>query len=134
MSESRTLPVWSFLEFVQKKLTEMSLLKVNVIGPKENEILNMIFPNRASAGFKHTFNLLGRGFKQWQWDDLMETVFSKILDFVDEKIFLRSRKVLEVSLNFGRIRLLVYYLWQLLLIINVSNVFLIPKIGLLLII
>ena len=91
MSESRTMAVWTFLEFVKAKMTEMSDLKkivkigdtelyrYQVIGPKENQILDMIFPRRSSTRHKHCFNLLGKGFKGWQYRALMERVCFKIL-------------------------------------------------------
>ena len=73
LSESRTTPVWIFLKKVEKKIQELKRMvekkEWNVLDKDETEFRNIVFPGVTN------FNLLGKGFKQWQIDKLEADVF-----------------------------------------------------------
>ena len=73
LSESRTTPVWIFLKKVEKKIQELKRMvekkEWKVLDKDETEFRNIVFPGVTN------FNLLGKGFKQWQIDELKADVF-----------------------------------------------------------
>ena len=76
LSESRTTPVWIFVKEVEKKIKKLKKMVADeqwkVLDVDETEFRNVVFPGDTE------FNLLGRGFKQFQIDELKEDVFHKI--------------------------------------------------------
>lgn len=77
LSESRTTPVWIFLKKVEKKIQELKKMVEDeawdVLDKDETEFRSIVFPGETN------FNLLGKGFKQWQMDELKTDVFCKLL-------------------------------------------------------
>ena len=103
LSESRTTPVWILLEKVKKKIEKLKKMVVdeewNILDEDEIEFRNIVFPGKTKVKKmvvdeernildvdesesrnivfqgKTKFNLMGRGFQQWQHDELHEEVF-----------------------------------------------------------